>query len=165
MIRVLEAARRSKLPVFFAPHHRWRAGSYDGWKYWAPVQRSNDKKRAFEDGSWGGTFRQEFTPIAGEVVAHEHWCSSGFANTDLDLQLKKYGVQKVIIIGMIANTCIDSTVRYAAEIGYEVTLVKDATASITWDDMTLRIERNMPNYAEAIVTTDELLRSLVALTT
>jgi nicotinamidase-related amidase len=36
--------------------------------------------------------RPEFEPKPGEVVATEHWCSSGFANTDLDLQLKKHGI-------------------------------------------------------------------------
>jgi ureidoacrylate peracid hydrolase len=57
-------------------------------------------------------------------VALEHWCSSGFANTDLDLQLKKHGVHQLIVMGLIANNCVESTVRYGAELGYEVTMVK-----------------------------------------
>ena len=43
-----------------------------------------------------------------------HWGSSGFANTDLDLQLKQHGVRRIILIGMIANTCIESTGRFGA---------------------------------------------------
>ena len=85
MLRVLRFARRQGLKVFFAPHQRWRPGAYDGWKYWTPIQHQTDEARAFEDGTWGGTFRDEFKPLAGEVVAQEHWCSSVFANTDLDL--------------------------------------------------------------------------------
>ena len=162
MLRVLDAARLGGLPIFFAPHHRWRPGSYDGWKYWTPIQRQNDLHRAFEDGTWGGTFRDEFKPLAGEVIAQEHWCSSGFANTDLDLQLKKHGIHKVVVIGLIANTCIEATVRFAAELGYEVTLVKDATASITWEEMKATLEVNLPHYAAAIVTTEEFLRALLA---
>jgi ureidoacrylate peracid hydrolase len=54
--------------------------------------------------------------------------SRGFANTDLDLQLKKHGVDKVIVMGLIAHACVEATVRYAAELGDEVTMVKDATA-------------------------------------
>jgi ureidoacrylate peracid hydrolase len=77
----------------------------------------------------GRSFRDDFTPLPGEIVAQEHWCSSGFANTDLDLQLKRHGIHKLIVIGLRANTCIDSTVRFAVELGYDVTLVKDATAS------------------------------------
>ena len=50
--------------------------------------------------------------------------------------LKKHGLHKVIVIGLLANTCIDSTVRYAVELGYEVTLIKDAIAAFTWEAMT-----------------------------
>jgi len=162
MLRVLDAARRVGLQVFYAPHHRWRPGSYDGWIYWTPIQHHNDQSRAFEDGTFGGTFREEFKPLPGEVVAQEHWCSSGFANTDLDLQLKKRGIHKLIVIGLLANTCIDSTVRFAAELGYEVTLVKDAIASLTFEEMTATLEVNLPHYASAIVTADELLHASIA---
>jgi ureidoacrylate peracid hydrolase len=162
MLRVLDAARGVGLQVFFAPHHRWRPGSYGGWKYWTPIQRLNDEHRAFEDGTWGGTFRDEFKPTAGEVIAQEHWCSSGFANTDLDLQLKKRGIHRLIIIGLIANTCIEATARFAAELGYEVIVIKDATASLTWEEMKATLEVNLPHYAVAIITTDELLNELVA---
>ncbi len=57
-------------------------------------------------------------PHAGDVVAAEHWCSNGFANTDLDMQLKKHGIHKLIVIGLIAHTCVEATVRYAAELGF-----------------------------------------------
>jgi ureidoacrylate peracid hydrolase len=53
----------------------------------------------------------------------------------LDLLLKKHGLHKLIIIGLRANTCIDSTMRFAAELGYHVTLVEDAIASYSWDEM------------------------------
>ena len=94
---------------------------------------------------------------AGDVVAAEHWCSSGFANTDLDLQLKKHGIHKLIVVGLIAHTCVEATVRYAAELGYEVTVVKDATADYSDKAMYAAIEVNIPNYASAIVTTDEIV--------
>jgi ureidoacrylate peracid hydrolase len=112
----------------------------------------------------GGTFRAEFTPLPGEIVASEHWCSSGFANTDLDLQLKKHGVHHLIVIGLRANTCIDSTVRYAAELGYDVSLVKDAIGSYSWDEMKATLELNAPNYARAILSTDDLIAALQTIT-
>jgi nicotinamidase-related amidase len=128
MRRVLVAARGVGVQVFIAPHHRWREGDlHSHWKTVPPIGAATAKGRVFADGTWGGSFHADFEPRPGEAVAQEHWLSSGFANTDLDLQLKKHGVRKVIVIGMRANTCIESTVRYAAELGYEVTLVKDAT--------------------------------------
>jgi len=103
--------------------------------------------------------QEEFTPQPGEIVALEHWCSSGFAHTDLDLQLKKHGSRRVIVIGLLANTCIDSTVRFAAELGYDVTLVKDAIGSRSWDEMKATLEVNAPNYARAILSTAEVIAS------
>ena len=93
-------------------------------------------------------------------MAAEHWCSSGFANTDLDLQLKKHGMHQLIVIGLRANTCIDSTVRYAAELGYDVTLVKDAIGSRSWDEMKATLEVSAPNYARAILATEDLIAAL-----
>ena len=157
MLQILTAARAAGLRIFFAPHHRWRPGDYETWTSLAPTQELAARSQVFAEGTWGGTFRDEFTPQPGEIVAQEHWCSSGFANTDLDLQLKKHGRQRVIVIGLLANTCIDSTVRFAAELGYDVTLVKDAIGSRSWDEMQATLEVNAPHYARAILSTDELL--------
>src|SRR5262249_18781321 len=99
----------------------------------------------------------------GDIIAAEHWCSSGFANTDLDLQLKKHGVHQLIVIGLIAHTCIEATVRYAAELGYEVTVVTDATADYSDDEMHAALGVNIPNYASAIVTTTEIVDTISSL--
>jgi nicotinamidase-related amidase len=89
------------------------------------------------------------------VVATEHWCSSGFANTDLDLQLKRHGIRQLIVIGLIAHTCVEATVRFAAELGYGVTVVRDATADYSDEAMHAALDVNMPNYA-SVVTTNEI---------
>ena len=160
MAQVLDSARRTGLRVFYALHRRYRPGDYETWKYVAPVQRAAWTHKTFEDGTWGGEIRSEFLPRAGEVIASEHWCSSGFANTDLDLQLKKHGIHKLIVMGLIAHTCVEATIRYAAELGYEVTLVKDATASYSDREMHAAIEVNIPNYASAIVTAAEVIAAI-----
>ena len=163
MQQVLNAARQAKLRVFYAMHHRYRPGDYETWKYIAPIQRAAWRSKSFEYGTWGGEFRAEFEPKPGEIVASEHWCSSGFANTDLDLQLKKCGIHQLIVIGLIAHTCIEATVRYAAELGYEVTVVKDATADYSDEMMRAALDVNIPNYASAIVATKEIVASISAL--
>jgi nicotinamidase-related amidase len=163
MLKVLNSARQAKLRVFYAMHHRYRPGDYETWKYIAPIQRGAWQRKAFEFGTWGGEFRAEFVPAPGEIVAQEHWCSSGFANTDLDLHLKKHGIHKLIVIGLIAHTCIEATVRYAAELGYDVAVVKDATADYTDEMMHAALDINIPNYASVIVTTREVVDSIAAL--
>jgi ureidoacrylate peracid hydrolase len=157
MLQVLNAARKAGLRVVYAMHHRYRPGDYETWKYVAPIQRSAWRSKAFEYGTWGGEIRAGFEPMPGEIVASEHWCSSGFANTDLDLQLKKHGIHKLIVIGLIAHTCVEATVRFAAELGYDVTVVRDATADYSDKEMHAALDVNLPNYASAIVTTDEIV--------
>ncbi|MER9061818.1 isochorismatase family cysteine hydrolase [Mesorhizobium sp. M0590] len=165
MLQVLNAARQAKLRVFYAMHHQYRPGDYETWTYVAPVQKRAWKSKSFEYGTWGGEIRSEFEPKPGETVATEHWCSSGFANTDLDLQLKRHGIQKLIVIGLIAHTCVEATVRFAAELGYDVTVVRDATADYSDEEMHAALDVNMPNYASAIVTTDEIIDSISAVQT
>jgi ureidoacrylate peracid hydrolase len=163
MLQVLNAARKAQLRVFYAMHHRYRPGDYETWKYVAPIQRAAWARKTFEYGTWGGEFRAEFAPNPGEIVAQEHWCSSGFANTDLDLQLKKHGIHQLIVVGLIAHTCIEATVRYAAELGYDVTVVRDATADYSDEMMHAALDVNMPNYASAVVTTKEVVESISSL--
>src|SRR4029077_19388636 len=120
-------------------------------------------RKTFEYGTWGGELRREFEPQPGDVVAQEHWCSSGFANTDLDLQRKRHGIHKLIVVGLIAHTCVEATVRFAAELGYEVTMVKDATADYSDEMMHAALAINMPNYASAIVAKKEVVASISSL--
>jgi len=155
MADVMNVSRKAGLRIVYALHHRYRPGDYETWKYIAPIQKAAWKSKVFENGTWGGEIRAEFAPQPGDIVAQEHWCSSGFANTDLDLQLKKHGIHQLIVIGLIAHTCVESTVRFAAELGYEVTLVKDATADYGEEFMHAALVTNLPNYASAIVTTKE----------
>jgi len=163
MLQVLNAARKADIRAFYALHRQYRPGDYESWKYVAPIQKAAWSRKTFEYGTWGGEIRREFEPHAGDVVAAEHWCSSGFANTDLDLQLKKHGIHKLIVVGLIAHTCVEATVRYAAELGYEVTMVKDATADYSDKEMYAAIEVNIPNYASAIVSADEIVVAISSL--
>src|SRR6185295_10207384 len=104
MMQVLDAARKAGIRVFYTLHHRYRPGDYETWKYIAPVQKAAWLHKALEYGTWGGEIGREFEPQPGEIVALEHWGSSGFANTDLDLQLKRHGIHKLIVMGLIAHS-------------------------------------------------------------
>jgi nicotinamidase-related amidase len=101
-----------------------------------------------------------FAPQPGDIVVKEHWAQSGFANTDLDFQLKQCGITHVITVGLLANTCIESTSRFAMELGYHVTLVRDATAAFNRDMMRAAHELNGPTFAHAILKTSELIAAL-----
>jgi nicotinamidase-related amidase len=118
------------------------------------------KSADLRKGSWGGERHPDFVPQAGEILVKEHWAQSGFAKTDLDFQLKRRGVTHVVPIGLLANTCIESTARYAMELGNHVTLVCDATAAFSHEFMHAANDLNRPTFAHAILTTPELLAAL-----
>jgi ureidoacrylate peracid hydrolase len=163
MSQVLDAARTVWLSVFYALHRRYRPGDYETWKHIAPVQKAAWASKSFEYGTWGGEIRLELAPQPSDIVALEHWCSSGFANTDLDFQLKQHSIHQLIVMGLIAHTCVEATVRHAAELGYQVTVVKDATASYSDEQMHAALDINLPNYASAILTADEVIESIASL--
>jgi nicotinamidase-related amidase len=158
---LVEAARRAGIVVFHVPHRRWREGDYDGWRHPGPWQTLTDRETIFGEGMWGGDWHPELAPQPGDVVIQEHWGQNGFANTDLDLQLKQRSIEKIILAGMMANTCIEATARYGAELGYHVTLVRDATAAFSSEAMHAAHEINGPAFAHAILTTDAVIAALV----
>lgn len=118
------------------------------------------KRPIFVNGEWGSEWHPDFAPKPGDIVVQEHWAQSGFANTDLDFRLKQRGISKVIVVGLLANTCVESTARYAMELGYHVTLVRDATAAFKREMMTAAHELNGPTYAHEIVKTSELVGAM-----
>lgn len=158
--RVDNAVRDAGMRVFIVPHRRWEPGDYECWCHPNPTQRAIMKRHSFARGEWGGDWHPDFAPKPGDIVVHEHWAQSGFANTDLDQQLRQHGITHVILIGLLANTCIESTGRYAMELGYHVTLVRDATAAFTREMMHAAHELNGPTYAHAILTAREVVEAV-----
>ncbi|MFN4098063.1 MAG: isochorismatase family protein, partial [Sphingomonas sp.] len=69
-------------------------------------------------------------------------------------------ISKVILVGLIANTCVEGTARAAVDLGYHVTLVRDATAAFGADAMHAAHNINAPSFAHAVLTTTELLKAL-----
>lgn len=157
---ITQAVRAAGIQVVVVPHRRWQPGDYECWHHPSPSQQKIMQGHQFAAGEWGGDWHPDFAPQPGDIVAHEHWGSSGFANTDLDFQLKQHGITHVIVVGLLANTCIEATARYAQELGYHVTLVKDATAAFRRDMMHAAHELNGPTFAHSIVDTRTLIAAL-----
>jgi nicotinamidase-related amidase len=160
LIRVVEATRKAGIQVFYVPHHRALPNDYEGWKHPSPYQLRAGRGQVFALDSWGGEWHPAFLPQKNDVIVKEHWGGSGFANTDLDFQLKQRGIERVVVVGMLANTCIETTGKFAAELGYHVTLIRDATAAFSKEAMHAAHEINGPTYAHSIITTAELIVAL-----
>jgi nicotinamidase-related amidase len=157
---IMRAAREAGLGIFFVPHRRWEPGQYDGWKNLTPYQQAGNKNQIFAKDTWGGSFHDDFQLQPGDVLVKEHWASSGFPNTDLDYLLRRHGYEKIILIGMLANTCVEATGRFGMELGYHVTLVRDATAAYTRESMHAAMNIDGPTYAHEILPTAELVAAI-----
>ncbi|MBK0013669.1 isochorismatase family cysteine hydrolase [Stenotrophomonas sp. S41] len=157
---IVQAARAAGIKVYHVPHHRWEPGDYVNWKYPSPYQLGAGERQAFAKGTWGGTFHDDFQVQPGDVVATEHWASSGFPNTDLEHQLKRYGKEKIICVGLLANTCLEATARVGMELGFHVTLVRDATSARSPEALHAALDIDGPTYAHQVLSTDELLSAI-----
>jgi len=155
-----DAARKAGVIVVYVPHRQWREGYYDGWRHPGPLQTLLDRETVFVEGTWGADWHPGLAPQSGDVVVQQHWGQDGFANTDLDFQLKQFGLERIIVAGMLANTCVEATARRGAELGYHVTLVRDATAAFSTDAMRAAHDINGPTYAHALLTTEEIVERL-----
>ena len=127
------------------------------WKYPSPYQLGAAERQAFAKDTWGGTFHDDFQVRPDDIVVTEHWGSSGFPNTDLEHKLKRYGKEKIICIGLLANTCLEATARIGMELGFHVTLVRDATAARSHEALHAMLDIDGPTFAHEIVTTAELV--------
>ncbi|MEQ8903139.1 MAG: isochorismatase family cysteine hydrolase [Roseovarius sp.] len=161
LAKLRAAAREVGHPIFILPHHRHHPNDFEEWAHLTPFQASAHEHEMFAEGSKGGEWYEGFGPDHGDIVVKEHWGASSFANTDLDVRLRQRGITHVIFVGAIANTCTEASARYAAELGYHVTLVRDATAALSPEALHAAHEINGPTYAHAILTTAEVVGKLV----
>jgi len=102
-------------------------------------------------GSAGTAFHPGVQPIAGETVITKQ-TPSAFVGTALEAALRDLGCQRLIVGGMIAWMCIDSSVRGAVERGFEVVLVPEMVASrgLAWRGVALDAEQTMAAFMAAL---------------
>jgi nicotinamidase-related amidase len=157
---LIKTGRDQGLPIFYAMHLKYRPGNYDDLKYLSPSQAGIKFAKTFKADSFGSEFHPDFVPESEDVIASEHACTSGFGDTDLHEKLQEKGISHLIIVGLLSNTCIESTARSAVDLNYHVTLVTDAVASWTPKDHQAAVEFSYPHIGHIVTTTEKLIRTL-----
>ena len=76
----------------------------------------------------GHAIKVEALPKEGEPVFQKH-ASSAFIGTELETHLRARGIESLVLVGMMTDHCVSSTARMAANLGFKVTVVEDATAT------------------------------------
>lgn len=158
--RAIEGARLRGLPVLFAPMAYTEEDYAQGrLQHRCGFNRIMFEKRMFLAGSWGADFHPELRPREDEIVLQPHKGTDVF-ETDLPRHLDRLGTTHLVIAGMTANLCCESTGRRAVELGYDVTYLSDAIGaeSVLGYEASMRV--NYPLLANAVMTVAEFLKAL-----
>lgn len=92
------------------------------------IQHDGDPGHRLEKGTAGWRFRDEVLPGPGTIVVHKRNCDA-FHDTDLDARLRALRIKRLVVGGCMTQFCVDTTVRRAVSIGYDVTLIEDGHAT------------------------------------
>ncbi len=158
--RLVDGARGADVPVILGP----MAYTQEDYTDAAVQRRSGINRVMFESkmflaGSWGADFHPDVQPAPGDVILQPHKGTDLF-ETDLPEHLERLGTTSLVIAGMTANLCVESTGRHAAEYGYDVTFLSDAIGAESLPAYEASIHVNFPLIANAVLEVDEFLTSL-----
>ncbi len=110
-------------------------------------------------GSRGADFHPDLQPQDGDIVLLPHKTCDVY-ETDLPEHLERLGITHLVIAGMTANLCCESTGRHAMERGYDVTFLSDAIGSTSVPSYKASVHINFPMLANGIMKAEEFLGAL-----
>lgn len=172
LARLFAAAKGADFGVFISPHYLYPHDQ--AWRFGGAVEKMmlQDKEFFRPDplgregfaGS-GADWLDRYKPFIEDgktvvVSPHKVW---GPQTNDLVLQLRKRGVSKVILAGMLANLCVESHLRELVEQGFEVAVVKDATAAPRHPQIGDGYKAAVVNYgfiANAVLATADAVKAM-----
>jgi len=169
--QLLTAAHEAGLPVFVSPHyyyphdHKWDFGG--ALEKMMHAVGMFDRQGALTTDGFGGSGADWHEPLKAlidreDVVVVSPHKVYGPESNDLVLQLRKRGIDKVILAGMSANLCVEAHLRELTEQGFEVCVVKDATAGaqLPGGDFYQAALLNFRMIASAVRTTNQITQAI-----
>lgn len=125
--KLIAKAKESGVEVFYSPHYYDK--EFEAWKDNNPIDSLMFERKMFDRNSSGSDFHPDLTPDDSTIICAPHKNLSGFHTSDVDIQLRKRGIDTIYLCGMSANLCVESHLRDAEERGYKVIVINDATAA------------------------------------
>jgi len=170
--QLLKAAKDNGYEVFVSTHYYYPTD--DGWKFGGAVENLMHEINMFHregpltmegfEGS-GADFLERFKPYLedGKTIMVSPHKLYGPESNDLALQLRKRGISKIILGGMSANLCVEAHLRELTEEGFEIAVVKDATAAANHPELGDGYPAALVNFgfiARDVVTTEEAVEAM-----
>ena len=150
--RLQDAFREEGLEVI---HTRIRSLTHDG------RDRSPGHKRLnlhAAPGSKDAEFVEQVAPVGDEIVL-DKTASGVFNSTNLHYILRNLNISALFIVGVYSNECVSTAVRDACDLGFYVTLMDDATATVTPEMQKATLTTIKDRYAR-VMTTDKAIREI-----
>merc|ERR1719343_35767 len=149
---LLNAARDSgctviHAPINFEPGHDEIAESCYG------ILAGVKEGSAFTRGEWGADFAASMMPQKGDLIVKGKSGLCSFASTNLDFLLRQKGAKNVVLGGFLTNCCVESTMRTAYELNYNVYTLSDCVAATSKAAQDATLEHNFGMFS--ILTTSE----------
>ena len=170
---LFKTAKEAGFPVFVSPHYYYPHDK--GWKFEGTLEAMMhsigmfDRKDALSlenfDGS-GADWLELYKPYIedGETIVTSPHKVYGPETNDLILQLRKRGIDRVILAGMSANLCTESHMRELIEQGFDVTVVSDGTAAAITPELGDGYAAAITNFrfvANGVLTTREVVKAMM----
>lgn len=169
---MFQAAKSGGYPVVVSPHYYYPTDH--GWQFGGTVETMMHDIKMFDrtgslsldgfEGSGADWLESLKEYIAdGETVVTSPHKVYGPESNDLSLQLRKRGIDKVVLGGMSANLCVEAHLRELLEDGFEVAVVKDATAAAQHPDLGDGYAAALVNFgflANEVLSTKEAIAKL-----
>ena len=162
LARVAAGARDAGVPVLFGPM-AYTAEDYAdaGLQRRSGINRLMFENKMFLAGSFGADFHADVQPQPGDIILAPHK-GTDVMQTDLKEHLQRLGITHLVIAGMTANLCVESTGRHATELGYDVTFLSDAIGAESLPAYEASIHINFPLIGNAVIEVDDFLGAISA---
>ena len=170
--RIVKAAKINGFEGFISPHYYYPTDH--SWKFGGTVEKMMHEIKMFDrsgalslDGfsKSGADWLERYKSLIedGKTIVVSPHKVYGPENNDLILQLRKRNISKIILGGMSANLCVEAHLRELLEQGFEVTVVKDATAGARHPDLGDGYKAALINFgyiANAVLSTDDVEKAM-----
>ncbi len=156
--RVLEAARQARLAIIYVVV-RFRAGYPEVSPRNKAFSTLKENGRVRE-GTTGAEIHAEVAPGPDEPVVTKRRVGA-FSNTELETILRAKGINTLVVLGIATSGCVLSTVRWAADMDYELVVLSDGCADRDEEVHRVLMQKVFPRQA-TVVTAQEFINALMA---
>jgi nicotinamidase-related amidase len=154
---VLEAARAAGVTVIYV-NIAFRPGFPELKKPTYPLIESIQERNAFIRDTWDADVPGELEPGPDDIIVI-NFDSSAFSHTDLDCILRAKGIRQLFLAGIATNWVVESTTRYGAELGYDITVLEDCCQGFSDELHDFAVGKTLPYYA-SIAKSGDFIASL-----